>query len=124
MKATLHQVDQSLVVIPEVVVILLHENKTTPLTKAPKDTLTVRALTTNIQDTREDLVAEAHPLPTDHVKVQKLGSTRKATITANDEGNVPALMKGLTTETMIENTLVTAIIGDEWWGHLLDFRHL
>lgn len=115
MKATLHQAGQSLVVIPEVVVILHHESKTTLPTKAPKDTCTVRVLTTNTRDTREDLVAEALPLPTVHVKVQKLESTRKATITATEEGNVPVLTKGRgsTTETMIVNTLGTAITDDK-----------
>lgn len=95
-KVTLHQVGQNPVVLPEVVVIPLHENTIMAHTKALKDMRMERVATTNTPHIKEDLVAEAPLLPiVDHVKVQKHGSTRrKATTTMSDGGNVPALMKG------------------------------
>lgn len=95
-KVTLHQVGQNLAVIHEVAAIPLHVNKIMALTKALKAMCMGRVLTTNIADTREDLGAEAPLLPTaDHVKVQKLGNTkRKATTTASAGGNVPDPMRG------------------------------
>lgn len=114
-KVTLHQVDQNPVVLPEVVAIPLQENTIMARTKALKDMCMERVLTTNTTHIREDLVAEVPPLPiADHVKVQKLGSTRrKATTIMSDGGNVPAPMKGRATEAMTEITLGTAITEDE-----------